>query len=293
MMQEKEDRFRLKYDSFFLTAFAEHELQAFASRKFYVLRLTSDCSNIVINKFAYRGLMKKIIMPSISIILKYIVRVFLLISLVLVVLSFIEANRFVIDISYIGAKNLLNIFLAYKEVFSGTLLLTTAYYTIKSFLATKKESTRTAWTNNFKDRLKELRDDNRIIYSRCLFDINRLFDYSYKHKSIFKDETQLKEFLIEFVNPWVDKFEPGSKEYDDAQGVYPNAPYSFSYRTYFEVLIYIGQPTSSFRDDFLDTYEKLYSDILIKSDFGKDRTVNNEKYKTILEAKHQETNTDW
>ncbi len=74
----------------------------------------------------------------------------------------------------------------------------------------------------------------------------------------------------------------GSKEYDDAQGVYPNAPYSFSYLTYFEILIYIGQPTSSFRKDFLNTYEKLYSDILIDSDFGKGRDINADEYKKAI-----------
>jgi hypothetical protein len=186
--------------------------------------------------------------------LKYLVNGLIGISTILLFVSLVEAFSREFVLTYEGVINFFSIFLAFKEIFSATIILITVFYSIKTFTEGRAQKEKDFWISTFKERLKELRQDNSIIYSRCLLDISPLFEYAFNNNFLFRDEDQLKDFLDRFVKPWIDSFEMRGSGYEEFQGVYPNAEHSYSSATYFEALLHICQPSPEFRDTFLDRY---------------------------------------
>jgi|GEM_PF-4337023 hypothetical protein len=216
---------------------------------------------------------------KIELIFKFILILFWGISIIAFLFSMVEAiTNHTFDFSNDGFKRLIDIFLRYKEIFYTTIILTTAFYTIKSFIESRQSSRRDLWVKIFRETLNELRSENGVIYKTCLLDIEKLFNFSNSINARFEGEKDLRNFLNEFVRPEISKFEMDSEEYKKFNGIYPNDDYSYSERTYFEILIHIGQPTTTLRDSFINTYQNIYRDILKTSEFGLQRKINNKEF---------------
>jgi hypothetical protein len=161
------------------------------------------------------------------------------------------------------------------------------FFTIKSFVETRKSSRKELWFKIFKETLEELRSENGVIYKTCLLDIEKLFSHSVSIESTFKNEDQLKKYLELFVAPWISKFEMDSNGYKKYEGLYPNDGYSYSERTYFEILLHIGQPSEFFRNAFIDSFEKLYRNIIKESEFGSSRKIDSKKFTELVDNEYK------
>lgn len=205
--------------------------------------------------------------------------IFIGLTFMAVLLSLREASiNYYMDWSYAGLKTFISIFSEFKEVFAATIILITFWYTIQQYMDSQKLSRKDHWFDIFKSNLNKYKDDNLAINEICLMNIEDLFEYSEKLKRVFKNEKQLKEFLYKFIKPWINKIETISKSYEDFKGLYPYESYSHSSRTFFNVMIYVAQPSSEFKNAFISKYEEIYSEIIKNSEFGKDREINSEKF---------------
>lgn len=215
-------------------------------------------------------------------IFRIILYIFWALSIISIIFSLIEATtQYSFELSDKGFKKLFSIFLQYGPIFYSTIILTTAFYTIRSFVEKSKKSKKDLWYNIFKETLDELRKENGVIYRTCLLEIEEIFNSHVTINGKFDDEQQLVRVLEKFVKPWIDKFEMGSVDYKAFKGVYPNDLHSFSERTYFEILLHIGKPSNNFKNMFIDCFEKKYREILKQSYFGASRNINATKFKEI------------
>ena len=203
-------------------------------------------------------------------IVKFFIYILYLISFILLtfsILLFFVALKEAIPFfhwSHSGINEFLSYFLINKEIYASTIVLITIIVTIKQYQYSRKLARKETWSNIFTSKVKELREENPVIYEYCMLNIEELFENSEKLQRKFKTEMQLRNFLLEMIEPWIEKIEIASENYKLYKALYPKENYTHSDETFFEILIYIAQPYKSFKENFVFKYKEIYAEIASK-----------------------------
>lgn len=209
-----------------------------------------------------------------------------ILSLICIVYASYEISQLEFNLAPESFRNYLSIFLQYKEIFSGTILILAIYFALQQFVVaaeSKKQSFvisyRGTWSTILLEKLKELKPHNIYLYKNILLHLNHIFDHVSRINFQFKDKNDLESFFNEFFIDSIQYYELYDAETKKYSGVYLNPDSFYSYDKTLDILLTIAIPSRTY-DNFESDFKNLFfkaistSKILI-------RNIDPEEYKRI------------